>query len=136
MLLNRTENELIANTELQVGQEADSLLKAFTAAVQAVENDYTARLKNVTESERETILVEYRSYLSEKLQSNGTTVATRKVKPETIKTVKSSPTVTALPDDVQLWSLADFASCFLQEYRKVTGKNHSTRKSQITGKSV
>ncbi|WP_461480311.1 hypothetical protein [Paenibacillus sp. PvR053] len=38
VLLSYIENEVIANTELQVGQEADSLLVAFTAAVQAVEH--------------------------------------------------------------------------------------------------
>ncbi|AWB43420.1 hypothetical protein DCC85_03735 [Paenibacillus sp. CAA11] len=136
VLLSRIENEVIANAELQAGHGADDLLEAFTAAVQAVEQDYAVRLKNAAESQREIILTAYRSYLSEALQVDGKAcVGTRQAKPKNDK-VKSSTTVTALPDDVDSWSLADFMNCFLQEYRKITGKNHSIRKSQKTGKNV
>jgi hypothetical protein len=137
VLLSYIENEVIANAELQTGQQADSLLEAFTAAVQAVEHDYAARLKNAAESQREQILSAYNSYVSESLEAGGDVcVGTREAKPKTNKTVKTSPTVTALPDDVHSWLLADFVNYFLQEYKKVTGTKHSTRKSQKTGKSV
>ncbi|MGC5326254.1 hypothetical protein [Brevibacillus sp. SYSU BS000544] len=137
VLLSRIENEVIANTELQIGHGADSLLQAFTAAVQAVEHDYVNSLMNVTESQREMILTAYRSYLSEKLQADGASVGTRQAKPKIkINKAKSLPTETHLPDDVQSWSYPEFTRYFLQEYRKVTGKIHSTRKSQKTGKSV
>jgi hypothetical protein len=133
VLLSRIENEVIASTELQIGQGADSLLQAFTTAVQAVEHDYAARLMNVTESQRETILIEYRSYLSEKLQADGASVGTRLAKPKTNK-VKPLPTENVFPEDVQSWSLYDFVNYFLQEYTKVTGRKHITRNRK--GKTV
>jgi hypothetical protein len=136
VLLSHIENEVIANTELQVGQEADSLLKAFTAAVQAVEHDYAARLKNAAASEREKILKAYSTYVRESLEAVGMVfVRIRQGKPK-VNNVKPLPIETALPEDVQSWSYPEFTSYFLQGYRKVTGKKHSTRKSQKTGKSV
>jgi hypothetical protein len=94
-----------------------------------------ARLKNAAESERETILSAYRSYLSEVLQADGKAcVGTRQAKPKTNK-VKPLPTETVLPEDVQTWALADFVICFLQEYRKVTGKKNHANKSRATGKT-
>ncbi|WP_164684892.1 hypothetical protein [Brevibacillus reuszeri] len=136
VLLSYIENDVIANVELLTAQKADSLLEAFTVAVQAVEHDYAARLKNAAESQREPILTAYSSYVKESLEADGKTcVGTRLAKPKNNKS-KSSPKVTDLPDDVQSWSFPEFTSYFLQEYRKVTGKKHSTRKSQKTGKSV
>lgn len=134
VLLSHAENEVIANTLLQAGQKADSLLEAFIAVVQAVEHDYAARLKNAAESHRETILTLYRSYLSETLQADGKAyVGTRQAKPKTNK-AKTEPTETALPDDVQSWSFPEFTSYFLQEYRKVTGKKHIAKNRE--GKTV
>lgn len=135
VLLSRIENEVIYLTELHAGQEADDLLEAFTAAVKAVEHDYVARLKNAAENEREVILTAYRDYLREFLQADGKAyVGTRQVKPKTNK-AKSEPTETALPDDVQLWTLNVFKSYFLQEYKKVTGKKNHANKSKETGKT-
>lgn len=136
VLLSYIENEVITNTELYVGQKADSLLRAFSAAVCAVEHDYATRLKNADESQRELLLTAYRSYLSEILQADGKTfVGIRQAKPKNNK-AKPLPTTTTLPDDVQSWSLVDFKNYFLHEYKRITGKNHSTRKSQKTGKSA
>ncbi|MNO16501.1 hypothetical protein D3C76_61800 [compost metagenome] len=136
VLLSHAENDVIANAELLTGQKADSLLESFTAAIQAVEHDYADRLKNTSESQRETILSAYRSYVRESLEVAGKVcVGTRQAKPKSDK-VKLVPTETVLPDDVMSWTLTVFKSYFLQEYRKVTGKNHSNRKSQKTGKSV
>ncbi|TGV29324.1 hypothetical protein EN829_040695 [Mesorhizobium sp. M00.F.Ca.ET.186.01.1.1] len=71
VLLSHVENEVIAHTELQTGQKADSLLQAFTVSVQAVEHDYVVRLKNAAKNECEVILAAYRNYLKESLQANG-----------------------------------------------------------------
>ncbi|WP_101808205.1 hypothetical protein [Paenibacillus pasadenensis] len=135
VLLSRIENEVIYLTELQSGQEADALLEAFTAAIEVVEHDYVIKLKNAAENERETILTAYGNYLRESLQANGKVcIGVNQTKVKTKKN-KPLPTETALPDDVQLWSYPEFESHFLREYRKVTGKNHTT-KSRKTGKTV
>lgn len=127
VLLSRIENEVIYLTELQAGQEADALLEAFTAAIEAVEQDYVIKLKNAAENERETILTAYSNYLRESLQANGKVcVGVNQTKVKTKKS-KPLPTETALPDDVQLWSYPEFESHFLREYRKVTEKKHIAR---------
>jgi len=134
VLLSRIENEVIYLTELQSGQEADSLLEAFTAAIEVVEHDNVIKLKNAAENERETILTAYGNYLRESLQANGKVyVGINQTKVKTKKS-KPLPTETALPDDVQLWSYPDFESHFLREYRKVTGKKHVAKNRE--GKTV
>ncbi|MED4599674.1 hypothetical protein P9314_03010 [Paenibacillus validus] len=135
VLLSRIENELIALTELQTGLGADTLLDAFTSAIQDVEHDYVVRLKNAAENERQAILTEYSNYLRETLQCKGM-ASVGKCLPKS-KNKKSSPLPkdTVLPEDVQSWSYPEFVNHFLQEYHRVTGKNHAAKSSK-TGKTV
>lgn len=135
VLLCRIENDVIHHTEIQAGQSADTLLEAFKAAIAVVEHDYAIKLNNAAENERETILTEYGSYLRDSLEAVGNVyVGTRNTKLKTQKG-RPLPTETTLPVNVQSWSYPEFESYFLQEYRKVTGKNHTT-KSRKTGKTV
>jgi hypothetical protein len=133
VLLSLVENQLLMSTEVQRNYKADTVLEALTTAIKSVEDGYVFRLKNASESGRETILQEYSNYLREQLEATSMVC----IESNQAETKVSKPFLkeTPLPEDIQKWTLNDFANYFLQVYTRVTGKKHASN-SRKTGKTV